>query len=257
MDLRGECVSFTGWLSRKRDDYIKLIRRHGGSHLRHVSNAVTVMVKGTPNASYKWVTMGTKLDGVAYRQALGQRIFVISEAELDRLLAGSPLTSSESRAARSTALSPLGVVYRPAQIGRQPSGREQHRSITIDLDQLERRSASHRRLTNEVARYLSTAGRQPLSPAWSDCLFDVGWEAGATFHVVEVKTTIPGAEVQQMRLGLGQVLDYRHTLLGLYSRVNAHLVLSSEPDSPHMVDVSEAHGVRVSWPPEFEGLLGR
>jgi hypothetical protein len=43
MDLRGECVSFTGWLSRNRDDYTKLIRGQGGSQFQPLSKGESLL----------------------------------------------------------------------------------------------------------------------------------------------------------------------------------------------------------------------
>lgn len=257
VDLRGELVSFTGWLSQPRADYVRQIRRRGGRHQRHVSQAITVLVQGTPNAQYKWVNFGTKLREIAYFQECGERIYVIREEELIRLLDGEPLTAAESKSARRTAASPFGVTFRRASTRRTDRALAAARLVTIDLDELERRTLAHHRLVNQLADLIENMGRQPLSPSRSDCQFDVGFEVGSTFHVIEVKTTSRGNEVQQMRLGLGQVLHYRHHLLSGYDRVTAHLVLSAEPSLAYdMADVCEAHRVRVSWAPDFDGLFG-
>ena len=251
-DLRGECVSFTGWLTSARKDYIRRVRRCGARHQKHVSGSVTVMVQGMPNTQYKWGSMGTKLKEISELQQWGYRIFLISESELIRLLDGESLTMAESRAAQASASSPVGVTYRRSTL--RPSADKSRRlpCIAVDLDAQERRTATHRQLVNGLADWVAETGRLPLSPVQRDCLFDVGWSVGATFHVAKIKTITDGNESQQMRLGLGQLLDYRHTLLKDRNRVVAHLVLSCEPSDDHMVEVCNAHRVRVSWPPDFE-----
>ncbi len=257
IDLRGETVSFTGFLSRKRDEYIALIKRTGGSHQKHVSSGTTVMVRGTPNIQYKWGNRGTRLDDVDTLLEFGFRVFVINEMELIQLLDGEPLSLAESKAACAPppSLPRVGVPFRSPGRRSSSKGSTSAGLATVDLDELDRRTAEHHDLVDEVAERVHAQDRSPISPARIDCLFDVGWERGSTFHVVEVKTLSVGSETQQMRLGLGQVLDYRHTLRDFYPRVVAHLVLSDRPSDPRMVDVCEEQRVRVSWPPHFDGLL--
>ena len=63
--------------------------------------------------------------------------------------------------------------------------------------------------------------------------YDIAWQTGRTLHVVEGRTTTPGSEVQQLRLGLGQVLEYRTTLQGQGRRARAHLLVSARPVEGH------------------------
>ena len=59
-----------------------------------------------------------------------------------------------------------------------------------------------------------------------------------------MKTTTPLSEVQQIRLGLGQVLEYRTSLEAQGWKVAAHLVVSDKPAATRAV--AACHAVNVT-----------
>ena len=65
-------------------------------------------------------------------------------------------------------------------------------------------------------RIWDLAADHELAPLqWdTDPQVDVGWWRGDRLVVVEVKSTLGGNECSQLRLGLGQVMDYRQQLGG-------------------------------------------
>jgi hypothetical protein len=51
-----------------------------------------------------------------------------------------------------------------------------------------------------------------LRPVAGDPNFDLAWRIGDVLYVAEIKSTTPKNAGRQLRLGLGQVLRYRHHL---------------------------------------------
>lgn len=79
-----------------------------------------------------------------------------------------------------------------------------------DWEALDEATKAHADLQNAVAVALADAGVTPLSPrSGVDPQFDVAWEHNGRLFVAEVKSTNTKNVVQQTRLGLGQVLEYR------------------------------------------------
>ena len=118
----------------------------------------------------------------------------------------------------------------------------------FDPDVMERASQAHRKLQNHLARWLRHHGLTPVSPAASP-RFDVGWWADNVFWVAEVKSFGVENEAHQIRLGLGQVLDYVHQLAGFGLAIRAALVVEEEPAGGRWADLCASHGVVLTWPP--------
>ena len=251
--LSGLNVSITGKLPEERKIVSKRLRLEGrATYMRHVSPKTDVLIQGIPSGREKWKDVSTKLREVQELRRNGYGILIINFDEMNKLLAGDALTRSESRAARESYSSPAGVAYRPTK--RSITRSKSPRQLVMDLDQLERKTAAHHQLVDAVAEAIEEAGRHPLSPLTSECAFDVAWEKSSVLNVVEVKT-IDRHEVQQMRLGLGQVLEYRQTMRSQGRKVKAHLVLSHEPTSMRMIAACEAVGVNLAWPEKYELLF--
>ncbi|MDA8264227.1 MAG: hypothetical protein M0T79_02545, partial [Actinomycetota bacterium] len=88
---------------------------------------------------------------------------------------------------------------------------------------VERGLKGHRKTQNAVADWLAEHGTVPLSPKRDDPDWDVAWRINDVFYVAEVKSITVDNEERQLRLGLGQVLRYRHEVGG-----NAVAVLIAE-----------------------------
>ena len=77
---------------------------------------------------------------------------------------------------------------------------------------------------------LRHASIDPRSRLPNEPNFDLAWETGGTVFVAEIKSITDDNEEEQLRLGLGQVLRYRHRLRGLgYGQVVAVLVPERAP----------------------------
>ena len=73
--------------------------------------------------------------------------------------------------------------------------------------------------------------------------------------VVEVKSLTGANEAGQIRLGLGQVLDYEHRLLWNDDYVRPILAVERKPAAEHWKRLCEAHGVALVWPEIFETIF--
>jgi hypothetical protein len=253
--IKKKRIVFTGTLEAgTRDQVWVLARRAGALPVKDVAGTTEVVVQGWPNPSYKWKKFGVKLKRVEDLRGAGRLIYVVTEAEFDRLRRGRPLTKSQSVAAAMGGTAVFGVPWRPKTHAKgEPKGIA---TLQIDLDAIERRSRLHDELVSEVERAIREEGQQPLWHLHRSCAYDIGWQAGQVANVVEVKTTTSRNETQQMRLGLGQVLEYREELLRAgASRVRPHLVVSREPNNDSLLAACERAGVTVAWPGDFDLLF--
>ena len=126
----------------------------------------------------------------------------------------------------------------------------------VDPDIIDRGLQAHRILQNEVADFAHSNGYIPDSPhsnpKWPN--FDVSWFDESTFVVVEVKSLTSSNEVGQMRLGIGQVLDYEDVLLRQDYPARPVLAVEREPDS-RWFPLCRHHGIRLVWPGRLELML--
>jgi predicted RNA-binding protein with PUA-like domain len=107
---------------------------------------------------------------------------------------------------------------------------------------------THRRLQNQLSRLVQAAGHAPLRPSAIDPDFDLAWETPLATVVVEVKSCTKANEVRQLRMGIGQVLDYEDTLRARGRAVQPVLYLERAPSDARWVQLAERHNVRLVWP---------
>jgi hypothetical protein len=135
----------------------------------------------------------------------------------------------------------LGTDYRPAQVGAAAGARQ---PFTTDPAIVERGLRGHADTQNELARVLREAGLPPRSRLPHEPNFDLAWQAADTAFVAEIKSITDDNEEEQLRLGLGQVLWYRHRLQRMgYPKVVAVLVPERPPSDPSWADL--CHDLRV------------
>jgi hypothetical protein len=127
----------------------------------------------------------------------------------------------------------------------------------FDLDRLDRLTVEHNELEARVHAALAehgwTGGKAPKGVA----LCDLVMEREGRWLIVEIKTlgSSPMLEQQQLRLGLGQALHYRHCLQSLHEHTQAAVVVDRKPADEVWVETMQAVGVLLTWPP-FAPLLG-
>lgn len=122
----------------------------------------------------------------------------------------------------------------------------------FDPEALENATQEHRKTQNALAAWARSNECDPVRPD-GDPLFDVGWWQSERFFVAEVKSLSADNEARQVRLGLGQVLDYQKQLKDLGIDATAVLAVSQVPASSYWVELARELGVVLCWPP-FDAL---
>ena len=121
-------------------------------------------------------------------------------------------------------------------------------TLTKDLGSLERALRSHRALEQKLADLARARGLEPLS-AGGEPRWDVAWrDPNGQLTVVEVKSLPEGCETQQLRLGLGQVCDYRAQLQARGRKVRAVLAVERRPAFKHWTRTCADAEVLLVWP---------
>lgn len=135
----------------------------------------------------------------------------------------------------------VGAAYRVATVSSVPAARE---PFSVDPGLVERALRGHADTQNELAEVLRGAGIEPRSPGPNEPNFDLAWKTIGTLFVAEVKSITDENEEGQLRLGLGQVLRYRHRLERLgHERVLGVLVPEREPHDPTWRELCDGVGV--------------
>ncbi len=145
----------------------------------------------------------------------------------------------------------FGSTYRPA------SGHEATQPddavLKIDLAALEAATERHMKLQDDLAEALEARGIDPRSPSGSQPFFDLAFEHDGLRYVVEVKSGNPASQ-QQVRYGVGQVLEYAHLLSSADASVIPVILIESVPPMP-WVDLAGQLGVRVLVAAELDSAL--
>jgi hypothetical protein len=125
--------------------------------------------------------------------------------------------------------------------------------FSIDPALRERALRSHSTTQNALADFLKNKGLTPYSPLGNQPNFDIAWENGSTLWVAEVKSLNDDNEEKQLRLGLGQVLRYRH-LAGRTRTARAALVTERKPRDDSWQHLCAELGVVLAWPGNWRAL---
>lgn len=82
------------------------------------------------------------------------------------------------------------------------------RSVLLDWSALDASTRLHQSTERALAREVQRRGRIPLSPVLGPVRFDLAWWNAEELVVVEVKSVNASNHRQQVRLAVGQVLEY-------------------------------------------------
>ena len=105
---------------------------------------------------------------------------------------------------------------------------EEHQLIYVkDPDKQKHASEVHFGIQNKIAAMATTKGLDPLSPL-GEPKYDIAWQVDKTLYVIEIKSLPADNEVNQLRLGLGQILHYRQQLQDLYPDLKIVGILACE-----------------------------
>ena len=144
-----------------------------------------------------------------------------------------------------------------------PHGLPHHQDtrLHVDLTHLDRATAAHEEVIERLKAHLVISGVTVRSPGPGMPLFDAGWTDPldeSRLFIAEVKSLTGAVEAQQIRLGLGQVLDYSHSIrcgsAGQGLTVVPALVLQREPAEERWASLALSLGVVLTWPPNFPGV---
>lgn len=262
--LAGENVVFTGIVRREgewvhRDDCFALALAAGAALATEGLNpASTLLVQGdlsTKQVSDTKTGYSQKLTKVAeWRRARYPHVHVIDSAGFFALVDGHQArcrdlvgTGTQVRIKREVGDDVFGGLLVPHAGERSRAGGP----LTIDLSGLDAGLKAHQ---NTLRALIERLGDVPVrTPGPGAPQFDAGWSRGKNLFVAEVKSLSGTNEAQQIRLGLGQVLDYHHQLKAK-STITPVLVLERQPQDDRWVRLCKRHGVLLVWGPNFTGV---
>lgn len=135
--------------------------------------------------------------------------------------------------------------YRPANT-RAKTSRAQ--VFARDPDRVDRGLRGHNVTQELLADAVRSAGFTPHSSTTSECDYDLAWENHRQVTVVEVKSLTNQNERLQLRLGLGQVLQYAFHLQAPGWKIQPVLAVEREPRDARWKMICERHGVKLVWP---------
>lgn len=88
----------------------------------------------------------------------------------------------------------------------------------------------------------------PRSPAPTEPEYDLGWEIDCSLFVAEIKSVTIANEERQLRLGIGQILRYRHLLARGGRQVKGVLMLERAPTDRTWSKLCDELGILLLWP---------
>ncbi|WP_244162758.1 hypothetical protein [Streptomyces bungoensis] len=268
--LKGHTVCFTGrvlvdgvWTVRA--DCAKRARQFDAIPKTDFSRKVTLVVYG--DLASKVVTddrrtySSTLVDAEAERRQ-GRHVCVVDADGFSKLLKGRPAPCLELRKARAGRVRPvaadttegggiLGGPLRMRHTGRRLSG-----DLTLDLSSLDKATTAHEATVGALIAHLSRQGIETRAHAPGAPQFDAGWSRDEEVFVAEIKSLTGAREEQQIRLGIGQVLDYAYRLRTAHPNTVLHpvLVLERPPSVARWAELAGSVGLRLTWAPDFTGL---
>lgn len=160
---------------------------------------------------------------------------------------------------------------------RPPPGGQEHKSQVFETnpDKIDRGTTAHKKTQNALADALRKANLKPRTPKQGsgDPAFDIAWrdddvKGVAVAFIGEVKSLTNENETWQIRLAIGQVLDYVHKLDSLRKAdslpphwqgvhaLRAVVAVERQPTKvDHWMGLCEKHGIILTWPEKYDDTL--
>jgi hypothetical protein len=139
-----------------------------------------------------------------------------------------------------------------------------------DPDKVDRGTTAHKDTQDALAEALRKVGLEPKRPKGNP-RFDIAWRVpkdGPTGYVGEVKSLTDENERDQIRLAIGQVTDYVHTLSDLLDKdflplrwkgvhgFKGVVAVEREPVAvDHWLGLCKRHGIILTWPKKYNETL--
>lgn len=231
-------------LEMKQTDVERELRSRGAKVVADVRRTTDLLVRAD-SPLYKYDQYGDREAELARYRTRGSDGAVVEVKGLVAILNGLSVWARNPQAGPPEAAF-IGAPYRPVTAS---SGIG---VVLIERDPaaMERALAGHSRTQNLLADFVASRGFAPLSPVELSLQFDTAWETRSHVWVAEVKSMSEQNETIQLRLGLGQVLEYAWRLGHRHDRpTRAVLVPESEPHDHSWREVCETVGVVLTWPP--------
>lgn len=271
--LRGQMITFTGKVTidearvNRAECAALALSAHAVGVLDDVSGVTTLLVHGdlvgqvvrNPTLAYS-----NKLIAVQKTRTSrdpGVHVHVVDSNGFADLLDGTAVRCRRlHRSGNGIAIKKengegiLGGRVKPRKVGTRSTAK-----LSIDLDALDAATTAHEATVVALAQHLKRQGIDACGPHRGAPQFDIGWPQGTTVFVGEVKSLNSTNQAQQIRLGLGQVLDYAYQLDGLRTRgnkVRPVLILEEEPDDARWGGLADSLGVLLTYGPLFPGVSG-
>jgi hypothetical protein len=268
--LRDQLVFFTGAVTVDgerllREDCRSMVLTRGGDWQTDYSRRVTLLIQGdlNPLVIHDPIRMRTKkLRAVADAERKGYHTCIVDQygfaALLDRYPAPcrrlEPTPNNEVILHPGLTLVPFGAPLerRNGSVHLAGSG------LNLDLNQLDAGTEAHEQTVEALVHHLRLSGIVAYGPDHRGPEFDAGWTSANIVFLAEVKSLRNTDQDQQIRLGVGQILDYASQVrLKMPSaRLQAVLVLERRPSElARWASLAKDHGLILSWAPEFPELV--
>ena len=264
--LVGQRVAFTGRIYLN-DEFTThhecgaLLKKRRGTWSKKYSNQVSMVVVGRlpPSGIIDPEEMQTwKLKLASESSRGGEHVHVVDADGFARLLSSRPapcLVVQKTR--RGWVIKKQESEIFGGPIRHHKTTGHGGKTFSTDMDALDRGTEGHEktlRLLEAVLRAKDIVLQHP-GKGWP--LFDAGWNGTRNkFIVAEVKSLGGNAnETQQIRLGLGQVLDYAHECKAMGKTVQPVVVLERKPIDDKWNAVCKTAGVALLFGPNFDGAV--
>lgn len=146
----------------------------------------------------------------------------------------------------------IGEQYRMAV----EAGMDTNTSRTLEWSSTATAHQEHASTQNRLADVLRERGVSPISPRPQDPQFDIAWIAGDRLTIAEVKSIRPVNMVQQVRLGIGQVLHYAHQIaVRTQKGPPATVLVPSQAITRDLWEYCRSLDIAVAVPNDFETVL--
>jgi len=175
-----------------------------------------------------------------------------------RIMKKAPAQSQPRRVTKA----PVGKQHDPSALGvalepKNTQGTSGNTTIfERDPDVVDRGLEGHRLTLKKLAAAVYAHGISPHEGIDS-CRYDLAWMTPAgSLYVAEVKSLSGQNEKAQLRLGLGQVLDYAQFLEAAGHTVTGTvLAVERAPRDKRWVDICKRAGVALVWPTTMYSLF--
>lgn len=264
--FRGHMLAFTGkvWIDGSwtiREDCVRMAKTRGAVDWKaDMSGRVSLLVHGdlaSQHVTDRTRQYSKKLILADQLRRAGRPIAVVDGQGFADLVAGYPARNRKLMFAGPSDVLVLpelgeGVLGGPLSTRQIPV--HEPSELTLNLEALDRGTAAHEATVAALSKTLEQRGLLPQRPGRHAPAFDLGWTEGGVVYIAEVKSLTGTDQTQQIRLGLGQVLDYaqqiRQSRLAV-SPVQPVLVLEHEPSHPRWIETASSAGVELIWGPTF------